>query len=91
MSEAQSTAGASVLGVIGVVLYAATGLVYASSGLMVPLPWLIGLWAVWAFGAWLVWRVFRRARAWTPLVALGALAFWWAYLTIGENALGWTA
>lgn len=90
MSEAQATTGEAVLGVIGIVLYAATGLVYASSGLMVPLPWLIFLWVVWLVGAWVLWLVFRRARGWTILVPLGALAFWWAYLTIGEAALGWT-
>lgn len=91
MSAARPSSGETVLGVLGIVLYAATGLVYVSSGLVVPAPWLFGLWAVWAAGIWLLVRVFSRARAWTPLVAVGAVAFWWAYLAIGEAALGWTA
>ena len=91
MSAERPSTGETVLGVLGIVLYAATGLVYVSSGLVVPAPWLFGLWVVWAAGIWLLVRVFRRARAWTPLVAVGAVAFWWVYVTIGEAALGWTA
>jgi hypothetical protein len=83
--------GAKVIGVIGIVLYAATCALYLSSGLMVPFPWLLGLWAVWLAGiAVLVW-VFRSRPVLTPLLAVGAVVLWFAILSLGEQYLGWTA
>jgi hypothetical protein len=91
MSEAKPGTGATALGVIGIVLYAATGIVYLSSGLVVPAVALIVLWAVWIAGiVALVWT-WRTRRSWTPLVAVGIAAFWWIYLTVGEAQFGWSA
>jgi hypothetical protein len=83
--------GAKVLGVIGIVLYAATGALYLSSGLMVPFPWLLGLWAVWLAGVALGVWVFRSRPVLTPLLAVGAAVLWFVILSLGERYLGWTA
>jgi hypothetical protein len=91
MNETPRGTGATVLGIIGIVLYAATGILYLSAGLVVPGPWLFLLWAIWLAGLWLLVAVFRRRRSWTPLVAVLAVAFWWLYVTLGETLLGWTA
>lgn len=83
--------GATVLGVIGLTLYLATGFLYLTSGLVVPFPWLIALWLIWVTGIYPLVRTFQRRRAWTPLVALAAVAFWWIYLALGGALLDWTA
>lgn len=91
MSETTPTAAANVLGVIGLVLYAATAILYLASGLIVPLPGLVVLWVIWLAGiALLIW-VWRNWRLYTPLVAAAAAIFWWAYVTVGESLFGWTA
>jgi hypothetical protein len=82
---------ATVSGIIGIVLYVAVGFVYLTSGLVVPYPWLLVLWAVWAAGIYALVTVFRARRVWTPAVPLAAALFWWVFLTVGENMLGWTA
>ena len=89
-AQANQTA-ATITGVIGIILYVAIGLVYLTSGLVVPYPWLLVLWGVWVAGIYALVTVFRERRVWTPLVAVGAAAFWWVFLTVGENLLGWTA
>ena len=76
--------------VVGLVAYLATGFVYLTSGLVVPMPWLAVLWVVWLVGLWLVARLFR-AWSWSVLAAAPlAAAFWFLYLTAGERLLGWT-
>ncbi|HJQ77722.1 MAG TPA: hypothetical protein VJ948_10755 [Acidimicrobiia bacterium] len=93
MREAAAPPGtaATVIGVLGLVLYLATGFLYLTSGLVVPFPWLMILWLVWLAGIYPLVRIFQRRRAWTPLLAVAALAFWWIYLALGESLLGWTA
>lgn len=90
-----STAGkglaATVSGIIGIALYVATGFFYLVSGLVVPAPWLFLLWAIWVAGIYVLVTVFRRARAWTPAVAVAAAVLWWLYVTIGGAFLDWTA
>jgi hypothetical protein len=83
--------GATISGIIGIGLYLVVGFFYLSSGLMVPGPWLFILWAIWLAGIYPLVSMFRRRRAWTPVVAVAAAAVWWLYLTIGEAVLGWTA
>ena len=78
-------------GILGIVLYLATGFLYLAGGLVVPAPWLLLLWAIWVAGLYLLVIVFRSRRVWTPLVAVGAAVFWWLFLTIGENVFDWTA
>jgi hypothetical protein len=87
----QTTRAATALGVIGIVLYALVGFVYLISGLMVPAPWLVLLWAVWVGGIYPLVTTFRNRRIWTPLLAVAALGFWWLYLTLGEVFAGWIA
>jgi len=82
---------AKILGVIGIVLYGVVGYVYLVSGLVVPGVWLIILWLVWVAGIYVLVRVFRNARPWTPLVAVGAMAVWAIYVSLGGFLLDWTA
>jgi len=89
--DARHSPGAAISGVLGLVLYLATGFLYISSGLVVPGVWLILIWVIWLAGIYLLVRVFQTARAWTPLVAVGAVAFWWIYVSLGEYFLDWTA
>jgi hypothetical protein len=79
------------MGIIGIVGYALTGVVYLSSGLVVPAPWLVVLWAIWLVGIYPLVVVFRTRRAWTLLVAVGACIIWWVYVTIGGALFDWTA
>lgn len=85
-----STAGA-VLGWVGIVLQLFVGFPYLISGLIVPRPYLFGLWLVWAaytMGAlWLL----RRRPAVVPLVPLAALGTWFGLLALGARFLHWTA
>lgn len=81
---------ATISGTAGIILYLVVGYFYLSSGLMVPGPWLFILWGIWLAGLYPLVTVFRRRRAWTPLVAVAAAVVWWLYLTIGEAVLGWT-
>lgn len=83
--------GATISGIIGVILYAATGFLYLTSGLVVPAPWLFLLWAVWLVGAYFVGVVFRTARPWSPLLAVAAIAVWGIFLTVGATLFDWTA
>jgi hypothetical protein len=82
---------ANVLGVLGMVGYAATGLLYLAGGLVVPGPWIVVLWAIWIAGLYGLVGVFRSRRSWTPLVAVAAAVFWWLFVTVGESLFGWTA
>ncbi|HEU4894576.1 MAG TPA: hypothetical protein VFT85_01965 [Acidimicrobiia bacterium] len=89
-SHATSTT-ANVLGVIGVVAYAATGFLYLTSGLVVPVPWIAVLWVIWLAGLYWLVRTFRRRRRWTPVVPIAAVVLWWLFVTIGGTLFGWTA
>ena len=90
LSSPANSPVATVLGIIGIGLYLVAGFFYLSSGLIVPGPWLIALWAIWIAGIYVVVMVFRHARAWTPLVAIGAVLIWWAYVSLGGALFGWT-
>lgn len=85
------TTGATISGVIGIVLYLAVGVVFLTSGLVVPMPWLVVLWGVWLAGWYPLIRVFQTRRAWTPVVPVAAVLFWWLFLSLGESLLDWTA
>jgi hypothetical protein len=83
--------GRKVLGVVGLVAYLVVGAVpYLTSGLVVPGPWIYILWALWLVGLVLAWRTFRTRPAMVLLFAPAALAFWFLYVTAGEQLLGWT-
>jgi hypothetical protein len=58
---------------------------------MVPGPWLYILWVIWLVGAALAWRTFQRHPVRVLVFAPAAVAFWFLYVTAGEQLLGWTA
>jgi hypothetical protein len=81
-----------VLGLIGVVLYVATGVFpYLASGLVVPLWGIAVLYAGWLVGLWLTIRLFRSGSGWALAMPVAAVAFWWLVVTLGESLFGWTA
>ena len=75
---------------LGFVLLLPVGLLYLASGLIVPLPWLLGLWAVGL--ALVVHAVVRRDR---PAVVLAtpfvALLLWVAVVSAGQALFDWSA
>lgn len=79
------------LGIVGVILYLVVGFFYLTSGLVVPGIALALLWAIWLGGLWLVVRLFRTRPQLVPLLAVGAAAFWFAYVEGGAQIFGWTA
>lgn len=75
----------------GVILYFLVGWLYLGSGLLIPFPWYIGMWAIWIGGLWGLVRVMRRSPVWTPAVAVLALVLWATVVWLGDVFLGWTA
>jgi len=79
-------------GLVGLVLYIATGVFpFAASGLVAPLWGIAVLYLGWLLGLWLTIRLYRSRSAWALAMPLAALAFWWVVITIGESAFDWTA
>lgn len=90
-SRASHGLAVTISGIAGIGLYLLVGFFYLSSGLVVPPPWLILLWAIWVAGIYPLMTVFRRRRVSTPVVAVAAALVWWIYLTVGGTLFGWTA
>jgi hypothetical protein len=80
-----------VLVVVGLFGYLATGLVYLAAGLVVPGPWFFLLIVLWLVGLWFVAVHTARWSWWVAAAGPVALLFWWAYVSLGELLLGWTA
>ena len=80
-----------ILGIVGLVAYLASGWWYLVSGLVVPGPWLFILWGIWVVGLFFAWRTWRTRPVWTLAFAPVAIAFWFIYVTAGEQLLGWAA
>ncbi|MEW6153684.1 MAG: hypothetical protein AB1673_06810 [Actinomycetota bacterium] len=81
---------AEVARALGVVLLVPVSLFYLASGLVVPMPWLV---AVWALGvAAVAYAIVNRRHRWrvaaTPVVSF---ALWVVVLSLGDALLGWTA
>lgn len=76
--------------IVGYALLAPVALLYAVSGLVVPQPWLTGLWVL---GLVIVaYAVRHRRRAWRVLAApVAAVGAWVVIVTLGDVLLGWTA
>jgi hypothetical protein len=89
MADSDVSLPRTILGVVGLVGYAATGVLYVGSGLVMPFP--LAMWALWFVGIWPLALVFRRRRAWTPAVAVGAFVVWAAILSAGTWLFGWSA
>ncbi|MGH9226910.1 MAG: hypothetical protein ACRD2W_24705 [Acidimicrobiales bacterium] len=76
--------------VVGFALLIPAGLLYAASGLVVPMPWLVGLWL--AFVALAVYAVRHRTEPWRVLtVPVGAVVLWFVVVSAGGALLDWTA
>ena len=80
-----------VLGVVGILAYLLVGLLYFGSGLVMPYPWVFGMWALWIGGIVGLIRAFQSARAWTLVVPVGALTLWVLIVQLGSWLFGWTA
>jgi len=76
--------------VVGYVLLAVLSYLYLASGLVVPAPWLWGLWAVMVVLIGLSIRWWHRPVLVLALPFVGAL-FWVAYLQGLGSLLDWTA
>ena len=67
------------------------GVFYVSSGLVAP-GWAVAVLLVWwVLLAVQLSRLALRGSWWTPAVPVGAMALILVVITVGENALGWTA
>ncbi|MGH2654026.1 MAG: hypothetical protein ACRDHV_06715 [Actinomycetota bacterium] len=76
--------------VVGYVLLAVLSYLYLASGLVVPAPWVWGLWAVLVVLVGLSIRWWRRPVLVLALPFVGAL-FWVAYLQGLGSLFDWTA
>jgi hypothetical protein len=76
--------------VVGYVLLAVLSYLYLASGLVVPAPWLWGLWAVMVVLIGLSIRWWRRPVLVLALPFVGAM-FWVAYLQGLGSLFDWTA
>jgi hypothetical protein len=79
------------LGVIGALLYLAVGWIYLGSGLVMPYPWVYGMWAIWIAGLFVLIRVFERSQMWTSAVPIVAVVIWVVLVQLGSWLFGWTA
>jgi hypothetical protein len=89
VSEVLSPAQIGML-VVGYVLLGALAYLYLASGLVVPAPWLWGLWAVGLVMIGLSIRWWRRPLLVLALSFVGAL-FWLAYVQGLGSLFDWTA
>ena len=79
-------------GIAAIVIYLAVGVVpYAASGLLAPAMGIVVLYAGWVIGLWITFRLFQNRSFWSLAMPPAALVYWWTVLTLGESLLGWTA
>ena len=76
---------------VGMVLMACAFFLYAASGLVAPVWGVVVLMLVWLalFLLCCLWWTPHPRRL--PVVAVGAMVFWFAAVTAGGAWLGWTA
>jgi hypothetical protein len=79
------------LGLVGVLLYLLVGVLYFGSALVMPYPWVFGMWGLWIGGFTVLFRIFRDSRPWTPAVPVGAVILWVVIVQLGSWLFGWTA
>jgi hypothetical protein len=83
--------GPLVVAVLAALAHLVVGFFYLAGGLVVPGHVLIPLWIVWIVLAAVLVRLAMRDSWWTPAVPVAAMALILVVITLGENALGWTA
>lgn len=78
--------------VVAITAYVAIGVFpYLVSGLLVPQGAVVVLMVCWFLGLIAIAVVARRRPVFTPLAVLGALLFWFAFVSLGSRLFGWTA
>lgn len=91
MPAAADRSTARVAGIAAIALYLAVGVVpYAASGLLAPALGIVVLYAGWLVGLWATIRLYRVRSHWSLAMTPAALVYWWTVLTLGESLLGWT-
>lgn len=85
------TVGRTVVAVVGLLLMLPVGFFYLTSGLVVPGPWLLVLWALLLALLLAAAHLARRRSWWVPAVPAAAFALWVVVLSLGEQLLGWQA
>ena len=81
---------ATVITVLGFLLLLVAGFFYLVSGLVVPAPWLIILWAMWV--ALAVYAIRNRHHPWRVLaIPFVAGGLWFIFVEGGSRLFGWTA
>ena len=90
-SEPRRSLISALFGIIGILLYAITGWLYLGTGLVVPYPWVFGMWAIWVAGVLVLVRVVKLSPAWTPAVPVAAIVVWVTLVQLGSWLFGWTA
>lgn len=77
--------------IIGVFLFAATGLLYLTSGLVAPLWGIAVLWVIWiGFLVFLI-RSWKGSPVVVLMIPFVAAAVWLLVIWIGDIVFGWTA
>ena len=77
--------------VVAVAAQVAVGVLYLGSGLVMPYPWVFGMWALWLGWCGVLLRVARSTAHWAPLVPVASLGSWVIIVLAGEQLFGWTA
>lgn len=78
--------------VLAIPAYVALGVFpYLVSGLVVPFGAVVVLMVCWFLGLIAIAVVAKRRPVLTPLVVLGAMLFWFAFVSLGSLLFGWTA
>ena len=83
-----------VLATLGIVLHVVIGVFpFGASGLLAPAWGIAVLYLIWVALLVVAIRVARDPdrRKLTPLVPVAAIVVWFAVMTAGDLALGWTA
>lgn len=85
------TTAQRVVGVVSLLLLAPVGFMYLVSGLVVPGPWLYGMYALFALLVVATVWLARRGSWWVLVGPPVAAVLWFAILSAGERFLGWQA
>lgn len=81
------TAGVS----MGVVGYLMSGILYFTSGIVVPFGVVPLMWAIWMAGVWGVVQVARMRSLWVLASGPAAVLLWYLIVALGGWLFGWTA